>query len=178
MVRCHRELHEMRPWQCSGDIVMANKWFKECKAGSWVMSSHDPWKGYAAWQDSIMLQCIFGVLNWFVNKCMCLCICVYLCNVCWVWFYALPSKINDLNMFACAVPGCWNQRWCSTLCLHGGGSCQGHWLQHSPPSSIADKRSSSRLSWHVLEKLKLNMKTLQLCLFLLPVALQLCMHYL
>lgn len=182
MVRCHHESHEfciarnvlgeMRPWQRSGDIVMANKWFKECKAlflGQAMNPERDMLRDKTPQCSDVSLRFLIGL-----STNVCACVFVY-SNVCWVPFYALPSNVNDLNMFA--VPGCWNQRWCSTLCLHGGGSCQGHCLQHFLPSCIADKGSSSSLSWHVLEKLKLNLKTLQLCLFLLPVILQLCMHY-
>lgn len=83
---------EMPPWiawilycsKCSrrNETMAAFRWHRHGQQmvqrmqGTVLGSSHEPWKGYAAWQDSTMLRCIFEVLNWFVNKCMCLCICV------------------------------------------------------------------------------------------------------
>ncbi len=154
----------------SGDIVMANKWFRECKAGSW-----EPWTLKGMMFDASMGFLIglpaHGCAYVFTYK---------YSNVCWVailchsiqrkWFehvqhvqFQAAGIKDDAVHFACMVEAHAKAAVCST--------------SHFPPASTADKGSSSRLSCHVvLEKLKLNLKTLQRCLSLLPVTLRTTLH--
>ena len=155
--------------------------FRWHRHGQQVVQRMQGWELGAMDPERDDVWCIYGVLNWFAGTWMCLCIYTYkYSNVCWVailchsiqrkWFehvqhvqFQAAGIKDDAVHFACMVEAHAKAAVCST--------------SHFPPASTADKGSSSRLSCHVvLEKLKLNLKTLQRCLSLLPVTLRTTLH--
>ena len=73
----------------SGDIVMANKWFRECKAGSW-----EPWT-----LKGMMFDASMGFLIGLPAH-GCAYVFIRISTVMFVElpFYVIPSNVNDLSM--------------------------------------------------------------------------------